>query len=66
MASLINIKRILAIPFLCYLSGAIAFGHHAPIVQWIEFQIPVLKMGVRIPLGARNDQYRSFCEMEQK
>ena len=28
---------------------------NAPIVQWIEFQIPVLKMGVRIPLGAQKN-----------
>ena len=24
-----------------------------PVVQWIEFQIPVLKIGVRIPSGTQ-------------
>lgn len=28
-------------------------GLTAPVVQWIEFQIPVLTMGVRVPSGAQ-------------
>lgn len=32
-----------------------AFG---PIVQWIEFQIPVLTIWVRIPMGSQKKKYR--------
>ena len=28
-------------------------NNNAPVVQWIEFQVPVLMMGVRFPPGAQ-------------
>lgn len=37
------------IPKYSYFCTPINYG---PIVQWIEFQIPVLKIWVRIPMGS--------------
>ena len=37
------------IPKYSYFCTLINYG---PIVQWIEFQIPVLKIWVRIPMGS--------------
>lgn len=36
------------------LKTEILYLYNASVVQWIECQIPVLMMGVRIPSGAQN------------
>jgi hypothetical protein len=33
--------------------NALLLPNFGPIVQWIEFQIPVLKIWVRIPMGSQ-------------
>lgn len=38
--------------FLSFIDSCIRLSY-APVVQWIEYQIPVLMMGVRISPGAQ-------------
>lgn len=36
----------------------------SPVVQWIECQIPVLMMGVRVPSGEQKKPFKGFFSLQ--
>lgn len=39
----------------CYGKLCLLCAHIGPIVQWIEYQIPVLTIRVRLPMGSQDE-----------
>lgn len=44
----------------CYGKLCLLCAHIGPIVQWIEYQIPVLTIRVRLPMGSQDDKKRQL------